>query len=119
MRSLIAFIPSELYLILLVGAAFAVIVGAKRFAGTIFLIVLAGILLPLVVAPLFDQLPAWLLVLLLAFLGLGVLRTLFALFLGKRATDTTVGILAADAIKAILAIPFHILRYVLKLLFTR
>ena len=58
MRGLVAFIPSDLFLVLLVGAGFAFIVGAKRLAGTAVVIVLAAIILPIVLEPLFDQLPA-------------------------------------------------------------
>src|SRR5437879_975133 len=119
MRSLVAFVPSEIYLVLLVVAGLAVIVGAKRLAGAVVLIVLAGTLLPVVLEPLFNQLAAWPLVLLLALLGFGVLRAIFALLLGKRATDHMVGILAADVIKKVLAAPFPVLRYLMRLLLPR
>src|SRR5438105_261052 len=97
MRGLVAFIPSEFYLILLVGAGLAVIVGAKRLAAVVLFVVLTGTFLPIIAEPLLDRLSPWLLILLLAFFGVGILRALVGLLLGKRATDHAVGVLAADA----------------------
>lgn len=119
MLNLIAFVPAEFYALLIAGAGLAFIVGARRLAGAAIVIVLAGIFLPVILAPLFDELPTWFLLALLVLLGLAMLRELFVFFLGRNATDHMVGILAADVVKKIVVVSFSMLGFVFKTLFRR
>ncbi len=114
MRNLILFMPPELVIFMIIGAGLAMIVGARSLAATLLGAAMAIIFLPAVLAPLFDALPAWLLVLLLVFLVLGMLRALFELTIGKHSTDHMVGILAADVVRAALLAPFRLLGWVLR-----
>jgi hypothetical protein len=108
MRNLILFMPPELVIFMIVGAGMAMIVGARRLAATLMGVALAIIVLPVLLAPLFDALPGWLLVTLLVVLVLGMLRGLFELTLGKHSTDHMVGILAADVVRAVILAPFRL-----------
>lgn len=61
MRNLIPFIPQELVVFMFVGAGLAMIVGARRIASGLLVTALAVIFMPVLLAPLFDALPGWLL----------------------------------------------------------
>lgn len=108
MRNLILFMPPELVIFMIVGAGLAMIAGARRLASTLLGVAVAIIVLPVLLAPLFDALPGWLLVMLLVVLVLGLLRGLFEMTLGKHSTDHMVGILAADVVRAALLAPFRL-----------
>ena len=114
MRNLILFVPPEFAVLLIAGAGVALIFGARALAGTLFALGLALVLLPVLLAPLFDALPTWLLIALLVFFGLGLLRALFNLLIGTRSTDHMVGILAADTVRATLTLPFRLLARILR-----
>jgi hypothetical protein len=95
------FLPDEALPLLIVGIGLAIILGLLRgraALGLLVLLLLAPVL-GAVVEPLLAQLPPWVTVLLLAFVGLAILRRLAALFLGPRAADTMVGALAADVVR--------------------
>ena len=107
MRNLILFIPQELVVFMFVGAGLAMIVGARRIASGLLLAAMAVIFLPVLLAPLFDALPGWLLWGLLVVFGLSLLPGLFVVVIGKNSTDHMVGILAADVVRATLLAPFR------------
>lgn len=116
MRNLILFMPPELAVLMFIGTGFAMLVGARKLAAGLFGATLAVIFLPILLVPLFDQLPSWLLWSLLIFFGLCLLRSLFELVLGKRATDHMVGILAADVVRVVLLSPFRLLGWFTRVL---
>lgn len=119
MRNLILFMPTELVVFMIIGAGLAMIVGARSLAATLLGIAMAIIFLPVLLAPLFDALPGWLLVVLLVFFALGMLRALFEMTIGKNSTDHMVGILAADVVRAALLAPFRLFGWVLRALLRR
>jgi len=83
MRNLILFLPPEFLIFMIIGAGLAMIVGAQRLAATLLGAAMALIFLPALLAPLFDAVPGWLLVILLAFFALRMLRALFEMIMGK------------------------------------
>lgn len=93
MRNLIPFIPQELVVFMFVGAGLAMIVGARRIASGLLVTALAVIFMPVLLAPLFDALPGWLLLCVIVVFGLSLLRGLFVVVIGKNSTDHMVGIL--------------------------
>jgi ABC-type multidrug transport system fused ATPase/permease subunit len=109
MRNLILFMPPELVIFMIIGAGLAMIVGARSLAATLLGTAMAIIFLPVLLAPLFEALPRWLLVVLLVFFALGMLRALFEMAIGKHSTDHMVGILAADVVRATLLAPFRLI----------
>ena len=119
MRNLVLFMPPELVVFMIIGAGLAMIVGARSLAASLLGVAMAIIFLPVLLAPLFDVLPGWLLVGLLVFFALGLLRALFEMTLGKHSTDHMVGILAADAVRATLLAPFRLVGWVLRALLRR
>ena len=119
MRNLILFVPPELAVFMFIGAGFAMLVGARKLAAGLIGATMAVIFLPILLAPLFDQLPSWLLWILLIFFGLGLLRSLFELLLGERATDHMVGILAADVVRVVLLSPFRMIGWMVRALLQR
>ena len=129
MKSLLVFLPSEAAPLIIAAAGIALIVGARRIAAGLFMLGLAIVVLPVVLEPLFAELPSWLLYLLLLALGLAALWALLTLplkaMLGQRAWDHMVGILAADAVRSgiggflrglmwVLGLPFRILARLLR-----
>ena len=119
MRNLILFMPTELVVFMIIGAGLAMIVGARSLAATLLGIAMAIIFLPVLLGPLFDALPGWLLVVLLFFFALAMLRALFEITIGKNSTDHMVGILAADVVRVALLAPFRLIGWVLRTLLRR
>lgn len=107
MSTLLAFVPSEFYLPLLVFAGLAWTIGARRLAGGMVALVLVGSLLPMALDPLLDMLPAWMLVLILVMAVFALFRWTLNMALGKGAADHVVGSFASDAIRFVLAAPFR------------
>ena len=116
MRNLVLFIPQELVIVMFVGAGLAMIVGARRIAGGLLIAAMAVVFLPVLLAPLFNALPGWLLWCVIVVFGLSLLRGLFVVVIGKNSTDHMVGILAADVLRATLLAPFRFIGWLARLL---
>lgn len=116
MRNLLLFIPPELVAFMIVGAGLALIVGARRIASGLLLAALAVIFLPVLLAPLFNALPGWLLWCVVVVFSLNLLRGVFVVVIGKNSTDHMVGILAADVVRATLLAPFRFVGWLARLL---
>ena len=119
MRSLLMFIPPEFLVVMIAVAGLAMVAGARRLAVTLFSAAALMIFLPVLLAPLFDALPYWLLVVLMVFFGLSLVRTLFNLLIGKNSTDQMIGTLAADVVRALLLAPFRLLSWAAGAIFRR
>ena len=119
MRNVILFMPPELVVFVIIGAGLAMIVGVRSLAVNLLGVAMAIIFLPVLVAPLFDGLPGWLTLGLLVFFGLGLLRALFEMTIGKSSTDHMVGILAASALWWALRAPFRLIGWVVRAAFRR
>ncbi len=109
---ILAFLPEAAIPVLVVVAALALIVGARRLAGALFVMVLGMVLLPPFIAPILNQLPWWALALLVVFVALAIFREVAALFLGKGGADAMTGHLAADFVKALLFFPRIVFRWI-------
>ena len=114
MRSLLLLLPQEALIAMVVGAGLAMIVGARRLAGALLGAATLLVILPVVLAPLFDLLPGWVLACLLVFFVLGLLRTLLQLLIGRSSANHTVGILVADVLRATLLAPFCLLGWLVR-----
>ena len=119
MSNLLLFLPDEAYPLIVVLLVVAVAAGLAR-ARVLIGFVLFLVLLP-VIGQLFDTLlnamPSWLFVLLVAGLIVAVFRAALSLVIGRRAAAHTVGILAADVIRASFAIgllPFRLVGWLLR-----
>ena len=120
MRSLVAFLPVELLPLLISAGGLLFIIGARRLAGAVIVLAIAIAVLPVVLAPMFDLMPAWLLVLVMVVLILGmilgILRWLSSLLIGRRATDHMIGALAADLVRAVVVGSFRLAGRILRAL---
>jgi len=94
-----SFLPPETFVLLIMLAGFAIMLGFKRVAAMLGIVVACGIFLPVIIEPLLDMMPLWLLILVGIYTGLAMLRFISELLLGKNSTDHAVGILAADTVK--------------------
>ena len=103
--TLASFLPEEFIPLLLIGAGLAMILGARKLAGALFMLVLVSVLLPPFLEPILERVPLWALLLIGVFIVLAVLREIAALFLGREAAATMVGTLAADFVKLLLFFP--------------
>lgn len=105
MRSMLFFLPDELIILLIIGAGFAMIFGAKRLCVSLIMMAIALTVLPGLLAPLFDILPGYLLIALMIILIVGIffssLRWISSAIIGNSATDHMIGSLAADVVKTI------------------
>lgn len=115
-----AFLPDEALPLLIVGVGLAMLLGILRGRAAL------GLLALLFLAPvmgavgeaLLAQLPPWFAWVLLAGLGLALLRGLATLLLGPRAADTMVGSLAADLVRLavrMLCLPLRLVWWVVRL----
>lgn len=99
--ALIAFLPAEFLPLLIAAAGIAMIVGARGLAASLGAAAAAIAVLPALLAPLFAQLPGWMLMAVLAIAVLGLMGGAMKAMLGKEAWGNMVGILAADAVRAL------------------
>lgn len=111
-------LPDEALPLLIAGVGLAMILGLLRGRAAL------GILLMLLLAPvlasfvevLMEILPPWISLIVLAVIGLSILKGLAALLIGPRAADTMVGSLAADLVRLavrILIFPLRVLGWAL------
>jgi hypothetical protein len=114
MTALLMLLPPQFAVLLIAGSGLAMILGARALAGTLFTAALALVFLPILLAPLFDALPTWLLLGLLVFFVFGLLRVVFNLLIGKRSTEHMVGILAADVVRFAFLAPFRLLGWIVR-----
>jgi len=105
-----ALLPDEALPLVVVAAGLMMILGFRQAALSILgMVLLFPILAPFVEA-LFGELPPWVSLVILAFIGLAILRGLAALLIGQRAADTMVGSLAADVVRIVVGTLFFPLR---------
>lgn len=113
---LLGFLPDEFLIFLLVGAGIALILGFRRAAVSLVLLVVAMIVQSLLAESLLETLPLYasgLLLVLLLFFGLYTATSLSA---GReRAQSATVGVIKGTfgAIAWVLRLPFRMLRKLL------
>lgn len=115
MLSLISLVPPEMYVLLIALAGLLIVFGAKQLAGTIVLVVLVGIFLPVIAGPIFDAMPAWMLFLVIGIMTASLLRQIISLVIGKHAANEMVGILVADLVRAVVVFPFRVIASVWRL----
>jgi hypothetical protein len=105
-------LPDEALILLIAAAGLLLILGFRGLAGSLLaMAVLLPMLAPFVEA-LMSELPLWVAVGILLVIGLAILRAFASLFLGRRAADHMVGILAADVVRLLvlgLLWPFRML----------
>lgn len=114
-----SFLPPETYVILIMLAGIAMMLGAKRIAATLGIVVACGIFLPVLIEPLLDLMPLWLLILVGIVAGLAMLRAISEVLIGKNSTDHAVGTLAADGVKAGLKMIFLPVVWLVRAIFRR
>lgn len=104
MRALLLLLPVELVMPLMVAAGLALIVGARALAGSLLVFAAAMVVLPVLLAPLFDALPEvvlWAVVFITSVgIGFALLRATSNALIGRGATDGMVGILAASFVQS-------------------
>lgn len=109
--------------LVILGIALATVLGVLRggaafsLLGVVLLFALLGPFVEGIVEGVAGTLPPWMSLALLVIVGLVLLRAAAALFLGRRASDHMVGILAADLVRlAVIALffPFRLLGRLLR-----
>lgn len=113
--SLLAFLPEEAVILIVMAGGFALMFGAKKLAGTLFTLSALMIFLPPLLEPVLDALPEWALWLLLGFVMFSVIGLGFRLLIGRGATEQMVGTLAADVVRSLFLAPFRGIRWVFRL----
>jgi hypothetical protein len=123
MNLLLALIPDQALILVIAAIALGLIlriISPKYAASIVGAIVLMLLMEPFVDA-LFAALPWWVTLLVTGFFLASLLRGLFNLTLGARATDHMVGILAADVVRLSLAgifrlflLPFRLAGWLLR-----
>lgn len=102
MGILLSLIPQELWILVLIGTAFAVIFGLVprgAIGGVIVTILVLSIVGP-IIGSFIESLPAWVSVILTILFGLWVINWLITLIFGKRTGGHLVALLIHDVILA-------------------
>lgn len=103
---ILAFIPQEAILPMVVLGGIAMALQLRGIASALFTMAALIIFLPMLLEPVLDMLPEWTFPFLEIFLCISIAGTVITLLIGKNAKDHMVGILAADFIKWLLFTPF-------------
>lgn len=114
MSWLLTLVPEEAAPLLFVVAGLCLVIGLKRWAVILFAAGAGAVVLPPMLAPLIDELPAWVAVGALLLLGFALLRAIAVLLLGKIAANHMVGIMAASIVMALFRLPFSMLRWLFR-----
>ncbi len=123
---LLVLLPQEVAPILIAVAGFCFMIGAKRIAVGLLTFSAGCIFLPVLLLPLVEALPIWLvwlilayLVFLLPFIAIVILGALVRPAIGQNAADHMVGDMAAKCIKWMLLFPFLLLGLIVRLIWRR
>ena len=100
----------QLMVPLLVIAAFFRFLGWHRLSHTLFVCILAPPILSVVLTPILGDHPDAIVVVILAVIGLALLRLVATLLIGKEAADIMTGSLAASLILGLFRAPFRLIR---------
>ena len=117
------FVPDELVMPLMtlgiVLGGFALTIGARRMAATLFIGSVGLALLPLFdpyVESLIGSVPRWAVAAMLVILGLVVLHQVAGFLFSRRAADQIVATLAVDFIRFLVILPLRIIQRLLRLI---
>ena len=117
------FVPVEVLPLIFVFGGIAVIVGARKLAGAIFMFVFASIFLPPLLAPMIQAVPTWVLwvalayiVFLIPFAAVSLFGSLTSAALGRRAADEMTGHLASDVARFMITAPFRLVAALFRLI---
>jgi len=101
------FFPEELLPFLLVAAGFLMILGQRKLAGSLFLLAIVLAVLPMLLAPLMDAMPLWILLLGMAVVGVAAataaLGWILRLLFGKQVAPLVLAQLIAGMIEKLAA----------------
>ncbi len=120
---ILAFLPDQAMVLLIIGIGFALMFRIINLRGAISL--LAGLVIVILLSPfveaVVESLPWWITILLLLIIGLSLLRAVSGTLIGSRATDEMVGSLGADVVRGalrflfwLLAAPFRVFIWALR-----
>jgi hypothetical protein len=109
-------IPDEALILVVAGVGLALML--RLISGRTAISVLGMLALSLLLAPvvetLFASLPAWVgILILMAIIG-SLIRLFLAIFLGSQGAAHTLGILAANAIRFLILLPFRIIGWIFR-----
>lgn len=117
------FLPEDLMVLVIAASGMCMIVGARKAAASLFMFAIASLVLPVVLEPIVQMVPVWVLwiglaylVFLVPFASVRLFGSLTQPALGKRATDDMVGHLARDVAVSMLSAPFVLLRWIFRAL---
>lgn len=109
-------VPSEFFVLIIVGAALALIVGLinRRAAVAVVGIVILVALLRPFIPSLIQLAPWWLVCAIVVVLGLRILGGMARLFLGREAANEMTGTLAADVVRFFVRGAFRSVRWIFR-----
>jgi len=114
MRTILAtLLPLELLPLLIIAGGLALVVGARRWARSLFAFAAMMLVLPIILDPLIDALPWWLLLPLVASAAFALLGAVASFIVGPRAAPHLIALLTADVIRWAWLTPFRLLRWLL------
>lgn len=114
MLPLLAFLPEEAIILLVVLGGFAIMFQDKRLAGVLFTLAGLMIFLPIIIEPFLNMFPEWVLSLIMLLFIVSIPLILLRLFIGNEAYHQMVGTLAAGVVIWILRLPFRFLGLVIR-----
>ena len=116
---LLAFLPTEFIPLLVAFAGLALIIGARKVASTILLVIAIMVVAPLLLEPLLMFVPDALMPLMIFIVILLTIAFVMQLLIGRDSWNETKGILAADVIRFIVLLPFRFFGLLFRTFFRR
>ena len=111
---LLTFLPQEIIPLLIILGGLALVLQFTKVATALFMACGLMLFLPVLLEPLLMMLPDWAFPLLMIFIVLSMIGTLFTLLIGRNAKDQMVGTLAADLFKWCLFFPFRLTAWIFR-----
>ncbi len=106
-------VPDELLVLVIAASGLCMMVGARKAAASLFSFAIASLVLPVLLVPVIEAVPVWVLwagvayaAFLVPFVAIRLFGSLTAPALGKRASADMEGHLARDVAVAMLSAPF-------------
>lgn len=121
MAKLIVWLPDSFMVIAIIAIAFGLVLGvltlrrALSLLGLVVLLLVSGPFVDALLDTLWSALPCWLMVPLGCIFALTLIRFLFRVVLGSRASDVMVGVLAADLVRWTLVLSCRAVRFPFRL----
>jgi len=117
--NIVSFLPEAFIPLIMVSVGLLIIIGQRKLAGAMFILVLLMAFLPVFLEPLLGELPLWVLLLLGVFVFFSIIGSILDIVVGKKSRERATGILLADFIRGLFKLPWRIMKFVFGVFFRR